>query len=494
MFPLERLKKNPHFYVAIAVVLFSVALTLPAFFTWLGLPPEGDAVDYRVPLIKWIARHGAYPNWPWTMVDDYPFLGEILLLGAYLVHPNLMRIVPVLAYVGILFVSGLIFNTLTKNSLKERSLTLGFVAAAWIAGLRPMTIQSNLLMTDNLCSFFLLFSLYFILEKRVSWAGIFLGLAFATRYTAWPYSICFFLAASYYWNFPVKEKLKKLATFTAISALGALPFILRNIIVNKNPIFPFAMKYFNGVESNIAYFIYGRGKDLLSFLLLPYDFLYTNTYVKQYFDYTLGKLFYTQLLVAIVALTIAFARKQLPFSFLQNRKALTVLLFYFSLTIVWFFGSQQMRFFVPALVVANLFLLWICYKFVPRAVLALLLSLSCFSVVSIQKDSILIALHKKAAPSAITETEARACLEKIPPGETIGELERDGFLGFFDFDFVYLLKHQFIVPVKEDTFPRVDYIYTRKSTPGLYPTEFIPVGYEPWPKNSPCALRRKNEA
>lgn len=57
------------------VVVFSVILAMPAFTIPLGLPPEGDAVDYRVPLIKWIIRHHSYPNWSWSLVDDYPSLG-----------------------------------------------------------------------------------------------------------------------------------------------------------------------------------------------------------------------------------------------------------------------------------------------------------------------------------------------------------------------------------------------------------------------------------
>jgi hypothetical protein len=60
--------------------LTALLLALPAVLLPLGLRAEADAVDYRVPMLQWMLRHRTLPSWPWTPIDNYPMLGELLML------------------------------------------------------------------------------------------------------------------------------------------------------------------------------------------------------------------------------------------------------------------------------------------------------------------------------------------------------------------------------------------------------------------------------
>lgn len=85
--------------------------------------------------------------------------------------------------------------------------------------------------------------------------------------------------------------------------------MVRNYLVNGGHLFfpvdvPHVMEKWGVLD-------YGRGRDLLSFLLLPFDLLYTNTYVKGIFDYTLGKLFYVQLAGVVRRIVGDFSREEI---------------------------------------------------------------------------------------------------------------------------------------------------------------------------------------
>ena len=118
-----------------------------------------------------------------------------------------------------------------------------------------------------------------------------------------------------------------------------------------------------------------------------------------------------------------------------------------------------------------------------------LVTLCCiFSVISIQKDSALIAIGKKPHFLRDKIEQVRPCLEALPKGAVIGHIVRDGVLGFFNYDFRYLKGHPYSSKWKNEPGPfpllnmeEVDFIYGTNSWEG----------YVPYPADNPCLLARQ---
>lgn len=461
-----------------AISAFAILLALPSLATWLGLPPEGDAVDYRIPLIRWMARHGTYPDWPWSYVDDFPMLGELLMLGLYVIHPNLMRLVPIAAYIGIGWAAGRLALSLSPQETKTKEKALFWFTCAGVLCLRPMALQSNLLMTDNLASFFALASLVFTLVGGAWQAGALIGLAMATRYFIWGSSLAIFLALAKV-LYGHRSLYKPLGVLVLAGAIAPLPFLIRNLIVNGDPIYPLLAAKFQNFS--LAHFGggYGRGTGFLDFLLLPYDYLYTNTFVRGFYDYTLGKLFYVQLLVVISVVLFRFTDAVATTKRALARTSVQATLIFFVIhTLVWFFGSQQTRFYVAGLVLANITMLVLLFRLLPSVVLIALTMISALSVMSIQKDSILMAIGKKDTIFRKDIDKLADCLNRVDNPPLVGHTERFGALGFFDHEFVFTKGHVFAVPAAKDYLPEFSYGYQTES--------FL----IPWPPENPCGWKK----
>ncbi len=451
---------------AVLVIVAAFLLALPSLWIPLGLPPEGDAVDYRIPLVRWILRHGEFPNWPWSMVDDYPSLGELLMVPLYGIHPSLARFVPILGYLGFAAALGAVGAALGRGQLKARTLFL--VGAAWALCLRPAAIQSNLLMVDTLASGFLVASLAAIFWERALWAGFFAACAMATRYTTWG-SAAFLPILLFILSTPAL-RWRRVFQFCLVAALGALPFMVRNFLLNDgHPFFPVdAPEIFGPMGVNG----YGRGNDWVSLLRLPFDILYTNTVVKGFYDYTVGKFFYLQLIVW--AGVLLWTRKVRA----PRRLEWLALAFVLVHTLIWFYSGQQMRFLVPALAVLHLFFLWPLVRF--TYVLAGLTLVGGLSVVSIQKPSLLMVLKGEEHFFSAEQRRAANCFERAGVGQDpVAYVARDNMLGYFDSDFYFLPPHPYATPIANGLRP--PWIYSQKPRQG----------YEPWPPEEPCILKAK---
>ena len=447
----------------------ALLLSLPALFVPLGLPAEGDAVDYRIPLIRWIVRHQAFPVWDWAAVDDYPALGEWLMAVFFAVNPGLGRIVPIFAYLGLGATAGHLLQIFLGNRTKISAKTMLWLGAAWGLALRPVALQSNLFMIDNLASVFFLGSLVCIFRRRVAWAGFLAALTMATRYTTWAPAAC--LPILVLLLSERAQRWRNIFVFSILAALGPLPFMVRNFLVNEgNPFFPI------GVQGALTRIIghYGRGTGFLDFLRFPVDLLYTNTFVNGFYDYTVGKLFYLQLLFFLLLLAVRKFRWQWP-----EKNSFLLLGFGFVLLVIWFLTSQQLRFLVPALVIWNIGILAFILERKAHKIVALLTILGILSAWSIQKDSALIAFGKKISPFSESVELASACFARAGVnGDTVAYVKRDSMLGFRDQDFYFIQPHTF--SWKDPAPEEVRWIYTLQERPG----------YRRWPKEEPCLLKR----
>lgn len=478
-------------WASVFVLSVVFILAIPSFFVPIGLPPEGDAVDYRIPIMKWILRHGAYPNWPWSYVDDFPMLQELLMLPFYSVSPGLARVVSVSFHVlGALAAGGVLAEVATSiDSLKNkfRYSTWVLLGAAWVVGLRPFAIQTNLFMTDNSATAFALGSLWLLLAGRTKLAGASMGLAMASKYFIWPFVVQFLIANA--WLNRRSGWLKSSIVFGLCALPFVLPLMIRNFIVNEgNPFFPLFESVFHPNRENVEPWLdaYGRGKGLLAFLLLPYDILVTNSFFKNLFDYTIGKLYYLQFFFLLVSLCMAGslrARQALREFWRSERTKLVVLVAFIHL-LLWFLSSQQMRFLSLSLALTNVFMLLLVSQLSASRWLLLVSLASCYSILSIDKDSIMIGLGKRPNQFQDDYLRAKSCFDRSPElyQTEVGYVGRDSTLGYFDFDFRFVGWHVYGIKSKQFAGGKPEYIF------GTLETKEFPE-YQPWPAENPCLLK-----
>ena len=320
-------------------LLIALNILIPLCFLAIppGLGPEGDALDYRLPLINWALKHHAYPFFDWTYVDDFPSLAEIAMALAKIVVPWGPRVIAALGYCGFVYATHRVATFLLPP-------LHALLATALMATANVLTTQDNLIMVDNCASAFTLLGGYWLLRKRPVAAGIFTGLGLATRYTQFP----FFVATVLVLLFPVaRDWLRKknipqtecldIVKFTGVAVLVVSPWLLRNFLHTGNPVYPLVTSLLGGHFFSEArrQEIFGMvataagfGTSPWAFLMLPFRF----AFYKNAFDYSVGPL-------PLIFLPWWIAgKKQQPASML-----------WLAWLAAWFFTSQNARFLLPPL-------------------------------------------------------------------------------------------------------------------------------------------------
>lgn len=476
--------------IAAVVIVCAITGSLSGLWVPLGISAEADAVDYRIPLIQWIIRHRTYPNWAWSGVDDYPMLGELLMLPLYAIKSSWARLVPILAYLSTGLMGGLLYRQINRRHSRS-----GFLLAiAWTLSLRTLAIQSNLLMVDNLASLLILGALLFLIGNNEKIAGTFAAFALATRYSALP-AFAALISVSCFLTVRRKGEIKQVGIFLLISSFGILPFALRNLFINGNPFFPLFQSVFGPTDVQILnrYDHYGRGTGILDLIRLPWDLLITNEFGKNLFDYTLGRIFILQ--TAVVGF-LAFKNRKCLYNLvtrIQLRASYQALALFTCLHILtWFYSAQQLRFLVPSIIILQLGLFVICHRFLNSRALAILTLTAALSIASAHKETILVAIGtRKLTFFEKRKEDAQACFSRLPQISTpIGHSSRDGTLGFLNHDFAFVGAHPYAIAYKNWEKEWPDLIYPGPNfhfdnEPGFS-------GYQPWPVQNPCVFRRSS--
>lgn len=481
-------------FSGLIIFVLAILTTIPSFFVPLGLPPEADAVDYRIPIIKWILRHGSYPNWPWSYVDDFPMLAELIMAPFYAISPGLARIVPLSFHLLAGISAGGICNSLMKEIFPDRKFrpsTWILLAGAWIVCLRPLAIQINIFLTDTAATALALLSIWMVLENRIKLAGLGMGLCLATKYFMWPLSVGIFALVVY--RAENRSRFRSILDFSGIAAVFILPLLIRNYLVNAgNPFFPLFENIFRPSGENLEPWLdgYGRGKTLLDLFLFPFDLVYTNSFVKSFYDYTVGKSFLTHLTIFLFLILMGGKEARLKISaFFKSRSVKAILLLIAFNTLIWFFSSQQLRFYALPLALMEV-LFFIVISQLRRNWIVWITLLNCFSLLSIQKDSILIGIGLRPNQFQDDYLKAKTCFDRVPNlySSIVGYTGRDNTLGYFDFDFRFVGWHVYGIAREQFSEGKPNFVFGT-----LDNSKFV--GYVPWPIENPCllALQSTNE-
>ncbi|MDD5633844.1 MAG: hypothetical protein PHW46_01040 [Candidatus Omnitrophica bacterium] len=334
--------------LALAMLLLFMIVN---FITTLSPPIARDALKYHLFLPKNYCLHHSIAPVPGNIYSFFPQFTEMLYTfclalandySAHLIH----------YYFGILTLFS-ICALVKKNSSAERAIFVGLIFYSM-----PIVSQLSGWAYVDLVLLFYIFTglvLFFeALENKNSFllliSAIPFGISLGIKYLAlFPILvISMILWAGYLFSSPDKRTFpfKTLFIFFTLIFAIASPWYIRNILLVKNPFFPFFSSIFGvkgwEAESALMYDTllrtYGAGTHLKDLLLAPFRLSNYGTSFK-YFDGVIGA-------GCLVFLLL------LPFKKPRKRKIVYLLICSLCLFFLWFYSSQQSRFLLPAVAIA----------------------------------------------------------------------------------------------------------------------------------------------
>lgn len=315
----------------------------------LTMTPEigKDALIYHLAVPKRYLLHRGFHFIPGNVFAGYPLLGEMhYLLALFLQNDTLARAMHYALFLGTLLGMGLFARHILRNQRFPRLSMLIF------ASIPSVFAVSHAAYNDLFVTFFTLAAIYSFFrwstERLTPWlilCGLFSGSAAACKYTALllaPLGLLGILWLARKNGNGAGETLRRVALYIAVALLAGAPFYLKNWIVTGNPLYPFFYDLFGGrgwdPEQARLYDIFiqglGMGRDLLDYLLLPWNLSLRAKMDSPQFDGVLGPLF-----LLTLPFLAAMRRLEAP---------LKMMLIYALLTFLfWASSAQQIRYLIP---------------------------------------------------------------------------------------------------------------------------------------------------
>lgn len=323
-------------------------LFAPAMFMASAPPVARDALVYHLPIARRMLDTGSLGV---PIGDIYGFFPA----GAEIVHAFAMALLGERAPATVHLLTGIAAVWILFDLLRRRAGDLpAFLVAASFASAPVGLVFAGTAYVDLTLCMALAAALSLIDAfaddggiRRLAFAGALAGLAVSIKYTALLYIgllalPILFTARSK----PVREVLTGLAIYAAFTALGGLPFLVRNAWITGNPVFPFAYEVFGGpgwdAERARSFDVflhgYGAGYSILDLAALPVRLSLTGRFGSTWFDGSIGP---AALILIVAAITAAIRRAK------QHVPGFGVVALAACLSYV--FGSHQARFALPVL-------------------------------------------------------------------------------------------------------------------------------------------------
>lgn len=142
----------------------------------------------------------------------------------------------------IIFSLGVILLTyLIAASLFDRKIAL--IASLFLSLSQTFFMFSNIMHTEIPSAFFAMLGLYFFIRKRYNYSGLFLGIAFMTRFFQLFAAAPLFLLLLYL-TAKNKESLRALFNFSVFFLIPVIPYLMLNYLLYNNPVYPFLLQAF----------------------------------------------------------------------------------------------------------------------------------------------------------------------------------------------------------------------------------------------------------
>jgi hypothetical protein len=334
---------------------YLLTLTLFAGFLLVLTPEIGkDALIYHLAVPRlYLAHHGFYFV-PGNAFAGYPLLGEMqYVLALYLQNDILAKTMHYSLLCGTLLGMGLWSRFLMREHSFPALSMLLFVS------IPSVFMISHTAYNDLFVAFFTLAAIYTFRRwsenERKGWlilCAIFSGSAAACKYTALlltPLGCLGILWVNARKKASAFQAVHHLAFYAAAAFLAACPFYIKNWIMLGNPFYPFFHGLFGGLgwDSDQArmYDLFirnlGMGRDILDYILLPWNLSFRAKMDDPQFDGILGPIF---------LLTLPFL-----IGMRQKETSIKVLVAYaFPTFLFWASSAQQIRYLIPLLSLLSL--------------------------------------------------------------------------------------------------------------------------------------------
>jgi hypothetical protein len=317
----------------------------------LELTPEigKDALIYHLAVPKLFVEHHGFYFIEGNVFANYPLLGEMLYIVALICQGDILaKGIQFVFLVAILLGMGLFIR---QRVGKDSS---PYLAMLVFLSIPSVFITAHMAYNDFFVTYYSMGAVF----AFVSWSerndrgwlilcGLFSGLAVACKYTA--LLLPFLGVLGVLWTarsrkLHTPEAIRNLSIYLLIMIAVGSPFYIKNWIVTGNPVYPFLFSIFGGrgwdPDQARLYDIFvhnlGMGKELLDYLLLPWNVSLRAKMDSPQFDGILGPVF----------LFI------LPFVLGMRNPASTVklILIYSVCTLIfWAASAQQIRYLIPVI-------------------------------------------------------------------------------------------------------------------------------------------------
>jgi len=331
----------------IAAVLLVVILV--SLFLLVLTPETGkDALIYHLGVPKLFLKHQGFYFIPGNIFANYPLHSEMLFLVGLFFHGDILaKGIHFLALLCILLGMWQFLRTWLENVYPVLSIVV-------FLSIPTVYITSH---TANNDLFITLYSMAAVLsfinwyeDNHKGWillCGIFSGFAVASKYTALilPMTGLFgILLVSKRRNSENKLLFQDMALYLMAIIITGSPFYIKNWIVTGNPFYPFMYGIFGGrgwdanQASNYDMFVsnLGMGRQLLDYLLLPFNLSFRAELNSPSFDGIVGPIFILVLPFLIGMRKISIQMK-------------IIAIYCFITFIFWASSAQQLRYLIPIL-------------------------------------------------------------------------------------------------------------------------------------------------
>jgi len=352
---LEAGPRLPVVFIAILCIVL-----LPTFIATLTPPNHWDELVYQLTIPKEYVQAGGFVRMDYLVYFDAPHNMNLLytfcLLAANDIAARLLHF-----SLGIL--SAMMLFVLCKRFYDTTS---GWIAVLIFLSTPIVITELKAALADLGMTFFFLLSVYMILrwteERRrglIVLAGVFCGMMLGCKYPAvyGLFALLVMLIARPILGQPLATSSVKRVTppvyglviFCSLTVLLLLPWLIKNLALTGNPVYPNLYWLFDGrdwspaLAKHLSIWLQsmGMGKGIGDFLLLPWRMTVYGWYTYDRFAGIITPFYFLPLVL-------------IPFAWRHTRLTLYLLLAVVTYLAFWFLGSQQVRFFIPGLALLSI--------------------------------------------------------------------------------------------------------------------------------------------
>ena len=326
----------------LGILIFAMLISLAG-----ALSPEifYDSLVYHLGVPNYYKLNHKIVNMPYVFLSNLPAVASMLFTTGLLIKDEILS--------KLINYSASILCCLTLFSISKRyfNLKVGIWASLIFYTITHVMLSSWSCGTETILVLFAVLSLYALMNynsEQNKWliiSSIFSGLAMGVKYTG------IFVAVGVIFTFLIINRrfsadiIKKLIIFTFISTIIVSPWLIKNYVYKKNPVYP----YLNSIFPKDAYSDYTKLNGFIVEARQSGKFELIN-WLKHPWNITMGKISnsenFTPLFLFLIPLLFLFGKPPL------------ILIYGISYSIViwltWSFSTTMIRFMMPAFPILGL--------------------------------------------------------------------------------------------------------------------------------------------